>query len=188
MCTEMPWCPVGALSWRLQHHQPFTSIPNLTKEMMFVTMVSHVVLLELEPSSPPVESRKLNAHLQAPATTGIPPRVENSESLHLQHHSFKFCACFHILWTVSSFFRSYTGLWDPSLRWAWPMWPGLWLCPQWKRMEGGLEATGPEVAARQCQFHKLCQDLPGRQSDSGWKDPLQKSHNLKRFPLHLQLL
>lgn len=76
MCTEMPWCPVCALSWGLQHHQPFTSIPNLPKEMVFmtmvlmtmvfVTMVSHVVLLELEPSSPPAESRELNAHLHAP--------------------------------------------------------------------------------------------------------------------------
>lgn len=44
---------------------------------------------------------------------------------------------------------------------------------------------GPDVAARQRQSHKLCQDLPGRQSDLGWKDPLQESHDLKRFPLQL---
>lgn len=59
------------------------------------------------------------------------------------------------------------------------------LCPQWKNMEGGLEAMGPDVAARQRQSHKLCQDLPGRQRDLGWKDPLQESHDLRRFPLQL---
>lgn len=40
VCTKRPWSPADVVALGLQHHQTFTSLPNLAEEMVLMTTIS----------------------------------------------------------------------------------------------------------------------------------------------------
>lgn len=172
VCAKMPRPPASEAAVGLQ---TFTLLSQIWPRRQ-CSWCSHtpVALPELAVSSPLVESRELNAHLQALAMVTINPRGELGGFAFVA--SLKLGAFLHSGWTVSSFPVSHAAPWDPSL------------IPKHRTCTTGLqgkcstvgrnarrEGRSPELVAQMSQVHLLSvpqgntgppssarsQDLPG---------------------------